>query len=149
MHEMAFLPCGHHGLTNVLYDLRLEIVRKVAVTNAVTARRIGGLLVIVLDGIEHECTHEFVGRMATRIAVECHTHVNRYIKSWTLWIGGTTACQVVHPTSATTEVIGIVVLATRVVIDTVGDTCILQPIACAFNLAWITTGSGMDLTSNM
>ena len=145
MHQVTSLPGRHHRLADIPYDLCLDKVGKIAVTNTIAACRVGGLLVVVREGIEHECSYEFVGRMTSCIAMESDAHVHRDIQSWTFWISLATTSQVVHPTATATEVVGIVVFAARVVIDAIRYTCVLEPIACTFDIAWVTASGSQCL----
>ena len=87
--------------------------------------------------------------MTTCVAVESYTHVDWDIESRTFWIDCATTSKVVHPATAATEVVGVVVFASGVVIYAIRNTCILQPVACAFYIAWIATGSGKCLIGNV
>ena len=132
-------------MTDILHDLCLDIIGKVAVADTVATSRIGSLLVIAFVNIEHECSYNLVGRIAARIAMESDAHVHRDIQSWAFWISLATTSQVVHPTATATEVVGIVVFAARVVIDAIRYTCVLEPIACTFDIAWVTASGSQCL----
>ena len=143
--ELTACPLWRVDSAHVLHDLGLHIVREVACYDTALACREVLVLLVVVVLIDNKRTYYFV--LHTCIGVESEAGMEWNTQTRLVRVSCTTTCEVVHPDTARSVVIYVVVLAIGIVVYAIWNTRILHPVACSFYVAWQTAGDCIGLVS--
>ena len=122
-------PFGRIEGANIFHNLCLHVVAVVATLALTRTVRVNRVFVVVEIGIDSQRAHNRIFLDVPSIGVERQTQRHGDVLAFLFRIGTAAACQPVHPLTARSIVIYVVVLRFRVVVHSVGYTAELHEIA--------------------